>query len=103
MGVWGGEPLSESVWAAGRSVTAGDLEMLLQSPTKEENRDNTALIPAGRQPPSDGGRGVRAGPGWAAPGQAARARKATAPPDAVVQEQLCVGVCKLKLNKCLDQ
>lgn len=57
--VWGGEPLSEeSVWAAGRSVTAGDLEMLLQSPTKEEKRDNTAIIPAGRQPPSDG-RGAR--------------------------------------------
>lgn len=38
--------LSEaSVWAVGRSVTAGDLEMLLQSPTKKENRDNKALIP----------------------------------------------------------
>lgn len=35
----------ESVWAAGRSVTAGDLEMLLQSPTKEKNQDNKALIP----------------------------------------------------------
>lgn len=59
----------ESVWAAGRSVTAGDLEMLLQSPTKEKNRDNTALIPLGRQLPSDradytGGGDDRAGPGW---------------------------------------
>lgn len=74
----------ESVWAAGRSVTAGDLEMLLQSPTKEKNRDNTALIPLGRQLPSDradytgGGGGGR--PGRAGPDQAARARRATAPP-----------------------
>lgn len=66
----------ESVWAAGRSVTAGDLEMLLQSPTKEKNRDNTALIPLGRQLPSDGadytggggGRPGRAGLGRAGPG-----------------------------------
>lgn len=45
----------ESVWAVGRSVAAGDLEMLLQSPTKEKNRDNKALIPPppGRQLPSD--------------------------------------------------
>lgn len=66
--------LSEaSVWAAGRSVTAGDLEMLLQSPTKEKNRDNKALIPPlpGQRLPSDRadytGRGTtepsQAGPG----------------------------------------
>lgn len=62
----------ESVWAAGRSVTAGDLEMFLQSPTKEKNRDNKALIPPGRQLPSDradytGRRTTgpsHAGPGW---------------------------------------
>lgn len=61
----------ESVWAAGRSVTAGDLEMLLQSPTKEKNQDNKALIPPrttasiwqSRLYRQEDGR-AKTGPGW---------------------------------------
>lgn len=40
IGTRGAEPL----WAAGPSVAAGDLEILLQSSTKENNRDNKALM-----------------------------------------------------------
>lgn len=78
--------LSEAlVWAAGRSLAAGDLEMFLRSPTKKKNRDNKALIPL----PDDGfhlteqiihaggrlSRAMRAGPD-----QDARAQGVTAPP-----------------------
>ncbi|KAA8590407.1 hypothetical protein FQN60_014341 [Etheostoma spectabile] len=57
--------------------------MLLQSPTKEKNRDNKALIPP---PPDDGfhltEQIIQAGgqPSWAGPGRAARTQRATAPP-----------------------
>lgn len=64
--IWGrgvNSPSEASVLAVGRSVTAGDLEMLLQSPTKQKKRDNKALIRSRRQLPSDRADYTGRGPG----------------------------------------